>query len=397
MKFYTQKLPFLATLILIFNQCANGIVTKATTFRHPKSSQLITLIGEQHCDTADKVITKTEQKIILKQAKKYNAAVVVEDLISSRINHYKSRFGAICATKDTDIIKRPIKFKRSNKTPVKATFTSALRDLTKKCEENNIATTNLEHEMHTLMVHGSLEPYRNLPNSQVCPDVYKYIQDSAVGFADYGQENEDPFGFMPYCDISLDVSCAMPYFASLQYASDIKKYQDFLHRYLSWHYSNEQTGYSSHDQILFEKWESIRSRIFVGNMMRSIYTFRDKPHVIIFTGRGHTNDLLPQLDKAQFVKLFGIEGSYEVLPQEEFDLIDPVDLEAYFKQLDEILAKQNAQAIASSGVAASAAAAAAAGSATSAQSASAGASSSSSSSSSSSHVRSPSKVDSKKD
>ena len=397
MKFYLQKLTFLATFILIFNQCANGIVIKATTFRHPKSSQLITLIGDMHFDAIDKVLTKTEQEIILKQAKKYNAAVVAEDTSSSTVDHYKRRFGFIYKSNGIDMNGPLVKFKRGNKTPVKATIASALLDLTKKCEENNITTTNLEHEMHTLMRSDFLEPYKYLPNSRVCPDVYKYIQDNAVNLADYGEENEDAFGIIPYCDISLNLSCAMAYFASLQCASDIKKYQDFLHRYTHWYMSHKKTVPSPQDQILFKNWESIRDNMFVGNMMRSIYTFRHKPHVIIFTGNDHINDFLPQLNKARFVKLFDVEGSYEALPKEEFHLADSVDLETYFKQLDEILAKQNAQAIALTAASTGAAAAAAAGSATSAQSSSAGASSSSSSSSSSSQIRSPSKVDSKKD
>lgn len=70
----------------------NAVIEHAVTFKHAKTGQLITLLGDRHIDEESMQRSKKEQAIVLARAKKSGAALIVEDTHSQAEFFFKKSF-----------------------------------------------------------------------------------------------------------------------------------------------------------------------------------------------------------------------------------------------------------------------------------------------------------------
>lgn len=304
-----KVLSFLSFLLVV--SPVKAIIVGAETYLDKSKNQYITCIHNIHLDYADQERTKSDQEKVLKLAKSRNASIAVEDLAAYEGNNKevirylddikKGTYDALLAS----VFK--VNIKDSGKGCLPASTRDCAFGMIEQAQKLKIPTFNIE--------------WRHVKDASTTP-----------GYKISGKEVWNTF----HQEIEKALSQTEDR-AYLFYPALISK---LLHKFESVIYATRHRQTSMQLLTLkFPELPAFGSELVDIRIAHAIEIFKNSNHIFIVAGDEHCKNIRPIFDTLGFTQVTSKILKHEPTGTREVTA-EHLDLESYFKTLDEILQKE---------------------------------------------------------
>lgn len=315
-----KTLLFITTLYSMHSM--HSITQKIVTYKHKDLDSTITFFGDWHRDSLNNPLVPAEQNKFIAHAKKYKAAAILEDTLAFSGNDPRIK----------EYLQDQVKINR---------FVMPDR----KIKINGISKGIEPMVSHGLSIGVKRCLQENIPACSA--QCRQFMSASCMFIKDYGISGKEAWQSLiteaeKIIDYSID--------------EDERNTQG---ESLAWYYIDQAHSLIDKKQQLSKLiWQLKKPISALGvNIVNSLYTLgyelfeahvvrniqllkRKHKHIFVFMGMDHCPAVGEQLEKMGYERICGIDSTLK--RHQDYDEIDRIDIDDYFKQLDATLVKGDA-------------------------------------------------------